>query len=201
MTERKVIAHIAMSMDGSVSEADGGMGWIGAHAVSEQTAAVFEGVWRGVSTALLGRVNYEGFEGFWPPVAKDPDIGWFPPDSAPRHHDMAVWLDEVEKVVFSRTLTGTTWRNSRVAERELEDEVRELKRAQGRDIMVLSSVSIIRALLRADLVDEFRLVVLPTVLGEGLRLFPEDLPTTSWRLAGTTTYDSGAVGMQYLRVR
>lgn len=195
---RKVIAHIAMSIDGAVADSDGGMGWIGEHAVHPETAAYFEGIWRGASTALLGRVNYEGFAGFWPPVAKDPNIGWFPADSAPRHHDMAVWLDTVEKVVFSRTLKTADWQNARIAERELEDEVRALKAGPGRDIIVLSSVSIIRALMGADLVDELRFTVIPTVLG-GPQLFDNDVPVSKWQLAGVKTFPSGGVGLHYTR--
>ncbi len=62
---------------------------------SPETMAWFEGVFRGASTALMGRTNYEGFYGYWPAVARDPE-------SSPRGRDLAVWLDEVEKVVFSR---------------------------------------------------------------------------------------------------
>lgn len=198
-TNRKVIAHIAMSIDGYVSEPDNGMAWIGEHAVSEQSAAYFESYWRNVSTVLLGRINYEGFHGFWPQVAKDPNIGWFPPDVALRHHECAVWLDEVEKVVFSRTLQTAEWSNARTAERSLEDEVRALKASPGRDILILNSVSIIRALLNAGLVDEFRLTVLPVILGPGGRhLFDGEVKPSKWRVAGLTTFSNGAVGYQYV---
>ncbi|WP_460525538.1 dihydrofolate reductase family protein [Flindersiella endophytica] len=199
-TNRKVIAHISMSIDGYVSEPDDGMAWIQEHAVSTHSAAYLEGIWRNVSTLLLGRKNYEGFHGFWPQVAKDPDIGWFPPDSAPRHRDCAIWMDEVEKVVFSRTLRTAEWSNARIAQRELEEEVRALKTAPGRDIMVLNSVSIIRALLNAGLVDEFRLAVIPVILGPGGRkLFDDDVHPSKWRVDGVTTFPTGAVAFQYVR--
>ena len=67
----------------------------------------------------MGRTNYEGFHGYWPPVAADPQ-------AAPRDRALASWLDEVEKVVFSRTLEEAPWRNSRVA-RDVEAETRALK--------------------------------------------------------------------------
>jgi dihydrofolate reductase len=76
----------------------------------------FAGVWRGADTVLLGRNNYEGFFGYWSAVAADPA-------SAPRDRDMAQWLDDEEKVVFSRTLTEAPWQNSRIS-RDLEGEVR-----------------------------------------------------------------------------
>jgi dihydrofolate reductase len=202
MSERKVIAHVAVSIDGFTSEPEGGMNWIFEHAVHEQTAAHFAGIWRGATTVLLGRTNYEGFHGVWPAVAKDPDIGWFPPSSAARQHDFAVWLDAVEKVVFSRTLTEPIWENSRITAREPADEVAELKGAPGRDILILSSVSIIRALLRAELVDELQLTVVPAVIGSGgLPLFDGDVPASKWQLASLATFPSGAVGLQYHPVR
>lgn len=198
-TNRKVIANIAMSIDGYVSEPDNGMAWIGEHAVSDQSARHFEGIWRNASTVLLGRINYEGFHGFWPQVAKDPNIGWFPPETAQRQYDMAVWMDEVEKVVFSRTLQSVEWSNARLAERELEDEVRALKSSPGRDILVLSSVSVIRALLNANLLDELQLTILPTILGPGgRRLFDDDVPPSKWRVDQLTTFPSGAVAFQYV---
>lgn len=192
---RKVIANIAVSIDGytAADPADGmgGMGWLLEYAVHEQTRAQFEGVYRGVSTALLGRTNYEGFHGYWPTVAKDST-------AEPRDRDFANWLDAVEKVVFSGTLTSVEWRNARIA-KDLEAEVRTLRDMPGRDILVLSSGSIIRALMELDLLDELHMAVLPSVLGDGSRLFPATMSPSTWRLAGTTTFPTGAVGLQYCR--
>lgn len=126
------VAHVTVSMDGRTAGPRGDLGWLIEHAIDDQTRAHFEGVWRGVDSVLLGRVNYEGVHGFWPAVATNPD-------SNPRDRDMAQWLDSVEKVVFSRTLTDVTWGNARLATRELEEEVRALTAAEGRDMLVLTS--------------------------------------------------------------
>jgi dihydrofolate reductase len=197
---RKVIAHVAMSLDGRVREPGGGMDWIFAHAVDAETAAHFAGIWGGASTVLLGRTNFEGYQAVWPAVAKNPDNGWFPPETAPRHHAFAVWLDEVEKVVFSRTLTETTWENSRVAEREPADEVRALRAAGGGHIIVLASVSVIQELMRAELVDQLRLTIVPAVIGgDELRLFSDDLPASKWETGSLTTFPGGAIALRYDR--
>lgn len=116
--QRKAVANVTVSMDGFASDRDGGMGWLVEYAVHEQTAAYFEGIWRGASTALLGRTNYEGFFGFWPAVARDPH-------ASARDRDFATWFDAVEKVVFSRSLTSADWQNARVAT-DPEAEVRAL---------------------------------------------------------------------------
>ena len=89
---RRLIAWVVLSLDGLSAGPGGDMAWLGAHAAHEQVMTYHEGVWRGVSTALMGRTNYEGFYGYWPPVAQDPR-------SAPRDRALATWLDTVEKGV------------------------------------------------------------------------------------------------------
>jgi dihydrofolate reductase len=192
-TERTVIAQANVTMDGMTAGPDGDLSWLIPHAVHPQMSAYAEGIWRGASTAVMGRTNYEGYAGYWPPVAADTQ-------AAPRDRDLATWLDTVEKVVFSRTLDEATWQNARVA-RDVEAEIRALKSAPGRDILVLNSASIIQALLRADLLDELRLNVLPSILGGGLRLLDEGLPRSAWALVGAITLEPGGVGLHYSRQR
>jgi dihydrofolate reductase len=194
MGTRTVIASVTVSLDGYSAGPGGDLSGLVDHAAREQTSAWFEGVYRAADTALMGRVNYEGFHGYWPAVARDPQ-------ASPRSRDLARWLDEVEKVVFSRTLSAADWQNARIAERGLEDEVRALAAQPGRDIIVLNSASVIRTLLAADLVDELRLILVPLVLGSGLRLFAEGLPRSGWSLASLTTLPGGTLGLQLARER
>lgn len=136
---RRVVAWASVSLDGYTSGPDGPAHdtWLYQHAVLESTAAYFEGTWRGASTALLGRTNYEGFAAVWPGITQDPAT------DAPTR-DLGHRVEGVEKVVFSSTLTEATWTNTRIA-RDLESEVRALKATQGRDILALCSASIIAA--------------------------------------------------------
>lgn len=192
---RTVIGNVVMSLDGCVaadpSDGAGGMGWLLEHAVHPATRAHFEGIYRGADTALMGRANHDGFSGYWPPVADDPQ-------ASPRDRAFSIWLNEVEKVVFSRTVTSSDWANTRMSA-DLEAEVRALRFAPGRDILVLSSSSIIRGLLAADLLDELHIGLLPAVLGTDQRLFPTGTAPATLRLLGTTTFPSGGVGLHYGR--
>ena len=191
---RTVIASVTISVDGCSAGPGGDMTGMTEHAGAPETMSWFTGVYRNVSTALMGRTNYEGFHGYWPPVARDPE-------TSPRGRDLAIWLDEVEKVVFSRTLTEAEWRNARIARREPAEEVAALKREDGRDMMVVNSASIIHALLAADLVDELRLMMVPLVWGGGLRIFPDGIPRTEWDLASSAHLPGGTLGLQYHRRR
>ncbi|MFI0482588.1 dihydrofolate reductase family protein [Actinomadura sp. 9N215] len=195
--QRTVIADAVVSIDGySSTGPDDDMSWAMEHIMSPQSEVFYEGIWRGASTAIVGRTNWEGFTSVWPGLTKDPS-------SSARTRDLGNWLATVEKVVFSTTLQQadlekTEWTNARIA-RDPETEVRSLKAAPGRDILVLNSASIIQALLKAGLVDELYLTVVPATLGGGVRLLPTDHAST-WQLAGTTTIPtSGAVTLHYRR--
>lgn len=190
---RTVSANITLSLDGFAAGPGGDMSWLVESAVHEECAAGFAGWYRGIDTVLLGRTNYEGFHGFWPAVADDPDAD-------PRSRDLARWLDAVEKVVVSRTLDEATWTNTRIV-RDLEAGVRELRETPGRGIAVLSSVSVIRALLAADLLDELRIGRVPAILGEGLPFLDGALPASTWTLASIQTIPTGAVVSRLRRRR
>ncbi|MGH8964403.1 MAG: dihydrofolate reductase family protein [Actinomycetes bacterium] len=132
---RRVGAEVTVSMDGySGTGPDDDMSWAMAHIASGQSELHYEGIWRGVSTALLGRTNWEGFTAVWPAITNDPT-------SSPRTRDLGNWLAMVEKIVFSSTLEQdelekAEWTNARIA-RDAVTEVRALRTGPGRDILVL----------------------------------------------------------------
>ncbi|MEV0855676.1 dihydrofolate reductase family protein [Nocardia fluminea] len=195
--DRRVAAEVTVSMDGySSTGPDDDMSWCMEHILSGQSELHYEGIWRGAGTAVLGRVNWEGFTAVWPGLTEDPA-------SSARTRDLGRWLATVEKVVFTKTLEQadldrTDWVNARIG-RDLEAEVRALKQAEGRNILVLNSASIIQGLLGAGLVDDLYLTVVPTTLGGGLRLFPDNFAST-WQLATATTFPgSSTVSLHYYR--
>jgi dihydrofolate reductase len=191
--QRRVVAWVTISMDGYTSGPGGPAQdtWLHEHVRRVSAAAHFEGIWRGASTIVVGRTNYEGFYSVWPGITADPATD-------PRTRDLGAFLNTVEKVVVSRTLQEAGWENSRIA-RDLESEVRALRNAPGRDILVINSASIIQALLRAGLIDDLRFAVVPMLLGGGLRLFTEGLPASAWTLTQATILEDGAIGLHYTR--
>lgn len=192
---RKVVGNIVMSLDGYSSGPDdgaGGMGFLLEHATSQESRIHSAGVWAASTTALLGRINYEGFGYHWPGVADDPAAN-------PLDRSFSTWLTQIDKVVISRTLTAPTWgENTRVSD-DLIGEVQRLRQTEGGDIIVLSSSSLIRSLLDADLLDELRVSVVPKIVGAGGRLFEDGRPPSSWRLVDTTVFPSGTIGLHLAR--
>jgi len=157
-----------MSFDGFTSGVDEQLDWLVPYVTAPEGHEIFRKLRERSDTILLGRVNYEGFHGYWPGVKDDPKASRV-------DVDISRWLDEVPKVVFSRTLREVTWKNARLATGGAADEVAALKRAPGKDIMIQNSTRLTQSLLSAGLVDELNIAVAPVVVGAGRRLF-EGLP-------------------------
>jgi dihydrofolate reductase len=122
---------------------------------------------------LLGRVTYEGFAEAWPS----------------RTGDFADKFNSMPKYVVSTTLEEGEWNNSTVIKSNVADQVSKLKQQPGGDILVNGSAQLVQTLMENDLVDEYRLMVFPVVLGDGKRLFSEGSDSTALRLV-----DSKPVG-------
>ena len=118
---------------------------------------------------LLGRKTYEGFAAAWP--ERTDEIGF------------ADKMNDMRKVVVSTTLEQPDWNNSTVVKGNLADEIGRLKQEDGGDILVAGSAQLVQALLEHDLVDEFRLMVFPVVLGSGKRLFGDGAASKPLRVA------------------
>jgi dihydrofolate reductase len=195
-TARRVTANISLTLDGRY-HGPGGPGDLGAivpYATTEAARDHLARIHEGATTALLGRLNAEGFLGYWPMVAGDENAD-------PRDRAYAKWLVDTEKVVLSRTLTEAPWDRTRVVDAPAADVVTELKATGGGDILVNSSASVIKALLAADLIDRLYLMICPEIAGGGPRLFEDGLPASRWKPTLQETGDLGEIAMVYDRVR
>lgn len=161
---RNVVLWVGMSLDGFTSAEHERLDWLVPHATQPEAHEVFQRLRERADTILLGRVNYEGFFGYWPRVKNDPQ-------ASPNDKAISRWLDDTDKVVFSRTLREVTWKNAQLARRDAAEEVAALKRSEGKDIIIQNSTRLAQSLLAADLVDELALVVAPVAVGKGRALF------------------------------
>lgn len=115
-------------------------------------------------TMIFGRITYAQFEAHWPAVARDESA---PP--AMRH--MAQALNNMKKIVFSKTLQNVTWQNSVLLKDNLFEEVSKLKQEVGKDIVIFGSGTIVQQLTDFKLIDEYVLSVVPTIVGTGKPMF------------------------------
>ena len=136
-------------------------------------------------TLLFGRATYEGMASYWT-AATGP---------------IADFMNDVPKVVFSRTLDAATWKNTRLVRRDAADEVAELKRGEGKDLFVFGSAKLCDALIRRGLFDELRICVAPVVLGTGVPLFKPGSPQQNLTLLQARPLATGGVILRYAAKR
>jgi dihydrofolate reductase len=171
---RRLILQTGISIDGYVAALDGSHPWDDGGGDEAVKRWILDSVWA-AGAHLMGRVTYEEMASFWPTSTSD----------------FARPMNEIPKVVFSKTLQRGDWAETRVAGGDLAEEIGRLKREPGNDLIAYGGARLDQALSRLGLVDEYRLMVHPAALGAGLPLF-KDLPAPlQLELVEATTYASG----------
>ena len=178
---RKLIAAINMTIDAFCDHTAG--------IADEEIHQHYNELLHTADTILFGRITYQLMESYWPSIVQHP-TGKKPMD------EFAVLIDNISKIVFTRTLNDVEWKNTQLKKEVNKEEVLELKQQTGKNILV-GSPGLIIALAQLDLIDEFQLNVLPIVLGSGLPLFKNVREKINLRLLKTKTFNCGAVTLYY----
>lgn len=178
---RKLIAAINMTVDGFCDHT--------AMLADDELHEHYNELLRNAGTLIYGRITYQLMESYWPSVVKNP-TGNKPTD------EFAVLIDNIPKLVFSRTLKTVVWKNARLATRGIKDEILELKQQDGKDIFV-GSPGLIVASMQLDLIDEYQLCVHPVIAGKGLPLFKNINERKTLKLIKTKTLRSGQITLYY----
>jgi dihydrofolate reductase len=179
---RKITAGMFIALDGVVEAPDQ---WHFPYFNDEMGAAV-DGQLGAADTILLGRETYDSFAGAWP--GREADGG--------EDAEFAKKLGDARKIVVSRQDLEFTWRNSELLRGDLVEAVAALKNEPGGDIGISGSVSVVRQLLAAGLLDELHLLVHPIVVGKGMRLFDEGTPLPL-KLLSSWTFETGVLHLVY----
>lgn len=166
MTERRIVMFNQVSADGFFSDSSGGLDWVVSDPEAHRRAVASMPE---TDAMLFGRRTYENFAAFWPGALKDlKKAGPHGENKAdPAFLAMAQWLNETKKLVASRTLARADWNNSEVVPELTPEVVRALKRRPGKDILIFGSGTVVSQLSEALLIDEYRFVVCPVLLGSG----------------------------------
>jgi dihydrofolate reductase len=196
---RSVVAQAFLTLDGYMVGPDEDMSWVIATFDPEMANDIAEAMSSESDTFLLGRVTFEIFAAYWPYAVPYEPGDALNPAGGKEDPRIIRALNDYPKVVVSRTLAAPEWRNTRVVREGLEDEVRRLKQQPGRAINIQGSASIVQALERWDLIDEYRLFVHPVLLGAGKRLFASGITRQDFVLESSKPYASGVVAMSYKR--
>ncbi len=181
---RKVIAAMNMTLDG-ICDHTAGIPDEGLH-------HHYAGLLNNAGVILYGRTTYLLMQ-FWQTLLKNPS-------GQKSMDDFALAIDGIPKIVFSKTLKNTKWDSAKLATKEIENEVLELKQQSGKDILV-GSRSLIIQLINLNLIDEFQICIHPMIEGKGLPLFDKIKDKTIFRLLKTKIFGSGAIVLYYEPIR
>lgn len=181
---RKLIAAINMTLDGFCDHT--------AMIADEEIHQHYNELLRNADTLIYGRITYQLMEAYWPSVVKNP-TGNKPMD------EFAVLIDDISKIVFSRSLKNVGWKNTKLKNEIVKEEILELRQfhnGRSKDILV-GSPGLIVALTQLALIDEYQLSVQPIILGSGLPLFKNITDRVDLKLLQTKTFGCGAVTLYY----
>ena len=181
----KLIVSEFVTLDG-VMEAPGGepghphSGWVFDFMSPEQEQYKFNEV-LAAGSHLLGRVTYESFAGAWPQ----------------REGPFSDKINSMPKYVVSKRLREVHWQNTTIIDGDVVERIRELKEEDGGDIVMPGSADLLNSLIPHGVIDEYRLMVFPLILGTGKRLFRESTDITHLQLVETRTFESGVTVLTY----
>ena len=182
---RKLIATMNMTLDGFCDHT--------AMIADDEIHEHYNELLSNAGILLYGRITYQLMESYWPTVVKNP-TGNKPTD------EFAVLIDNISKIVYSRTLKNVDWKNTTLKKKIVNEEVLELKQQAGKNIFA-GSPSLIVALAKLDLIDEYQLAIQPTILGTGLPLFKNIKDRINLKLIKTKTFGCGAVAHYYESIK
>ncbi len=150
---------------------------------SEEAAKFKEEELLATDALLLGRLTYEGFAAAWPTMKGTGEFG--------------ERMNSIKKYVVSSTLKNPTWSNTTVINGDPVEGIKKLRAEPGKDLLLSGSGTLVRSLIPHDLIDEFRLMVYPIVLGKGKRLFHGDEPERVLQLTGVKQFPTGVTVLLY----
>ena len=186
---RKLIVQEWLSLDGFAADKDGKLDFFPSSETDQFSDRDQLRFLDGVDTVLLGRKTYELFVAFWPTAKPDEEI-------------IADRLNTLPKVVFSSTLSEAPWGNwspARVVSSDALAEIRRLKAADGKHLVLWGSLTLAQQLIFANLVDEYQLQICPTMIGGGRSLFPSLPAYARLKRVEVRNYDTGVTFLRYER--
>jgi dihydrofolate reductase len=185
-TMPKLIVFNHVSLDGYFVDANGDMSWAKAHQEDQEwNEFVMENA-SGGGVLVFGRVTYEMMASFWPT-----------PFAIENMPVVAERMNNLPKVVFSRTLDKASWNNTKLVKGDLATEVRKMKQEPGEDMAILGSGSIVAQLAQEGLIDEYQVVVNPIILGKGRTMFEGVKGRLSLNLTKSRAFANGNVVLCY----
>ncbi len=186
---RKLIAEEWMSLDGFVAGKNGNLDFFTGIDPEQNKYSDLDQLkfLESIGTILLGRKTYELFVDFWPDASSDKEV-------------IADKLNATKKIVFSNTLEKAPWGKwpeAGIISGEAVDAIKELKSQPGKDMVIWGSISLVQALMKENLIDEYHIQLCPAVTGGGRSFFTDQINFSQLSLKELRKYDTGIVFLNY----
>jgi dihydrofolate reductase len=184
---RKVLLSNLVTLDGFFAGPKGELDW---HIVDEEFNQYAIDLLSKVDALLFGRVTYQLMADYWPAAATNP--------ATPKSDlEIADKMNNLPKIVFSKTLQKVEWKNTRLVKENIAEEISKIKEQPGKDMVIFGSGSIVSTFMQLGLIDEYRIIVNPVVLGNGKPLFKGINDKQNLKLVKTRVFGSGVVILYY----
>ena len=177
---RKLVVFNMVSLDGFFVDSKGDMSW--AHKNDAEWKAFVNENASGNGVLVFGRITYELMASYWPT-----------PLALQNSPVVAKGMNDMPKMVFSRTLDNAAWSNTKLVKGDLAREMRKLKKEPGPDMVILGSGSIVSQLAQQNLIDEYQIALSPIVLGNGRTMFEGLKEKLNLKLTKSRTFGNGTV--------
>jgi dihydrofolate reductase len=180
--KRKLAVSVWVTLDG-VFDADTMDQWWNPYESAERAKYLVETVSE-ADALLVGRITYEMLAAYWPNQKDD-------------KNGPASRLNSMPKFVVSQTLEKAVWNNSTIINESAIKAIKKLKKQPGGNILITGSATLVQSLMETDLIDEYRFLVQPILMGSGRRFFKDGMPNTKLRLVESKTLSLGVLTLTY----
>jgi dihydrofolate reductase len=184
---RKLVLFMHISLDGFAADLNHGLNFL---SYDKELQEYADELVKTVGSPVYGRTTYQLMESYWPTILNKPDA-----DKHSLQH--AQWVENVPKIVFSRTLKEATWNNTQLIKDNIAEEVKKLKQQPGKDLVIFGSPGLSTDLMNLGLIDEYKLTLHPIILGSGISVFTNNTAKSTLKLLDSRTLKSGVVTLHY----
>lgn len=184
---RKIIVFNLLSLDGYFAGVDGNIDW---HNVDDEFNDFAVTQTKTFGTIIFGKTTYKMFEEYWPVALKDPT-------TSSDDRQIAQTINNIEKIVFSKSIEKVEWNNTKLLHEINPEEINKWKEMDGAPMVIFGSGTIVQQMTELGLIDEYRIMINPVILGEGKSMF-EKVPMQKLKLADTKIFKSGNVLLTYV---
>jgi dihydrofolate reductase len=182
----KIVVFNSVSLDGYFTDANSDMSFARNTNPDPEWDAFVSDNANGGGMLLFGRITYDLMVSFWPT-----------PFAVENMPVVAERMNNLPKMVFSKTMDNATWNNTKLVKEDMIGEVKKLRKEPGSDITIMGSGSIIAQLSQHGLIDEYQMVMIPVVLGKGRTMFEGVQKKLSMKLSSTRTFANGNIVLSY----